>query len=178
MRACEARGLEFDSQRANLTPNVPDNWWSEATHGISHVGNTPSKGTQYETNFAFPITTAMSFNRSMWWATGQQIGREARAFMNVGAAWSTCARASRPPPPPPLGSPARELPESSPAAAPPVPPRRFWAPVINLAREPRWGRNLETPGEDPYMSGEYATAWVQGFEHSKDDPTHLQARVT
>jgi hypothetical protein len=165
------------------------NWWSEATHGISHVSNTPSRGTKYETNFAFPITTAMSFNRSMWWATGQQIGREARAFMNVGDAWST-----------------------------------YWAPVINLAREPRWGRNLEvsrtptdlahrrqnrlqhasgsdlpvhapstphphlhpsrtprpasaaqTPGEDPFMSGEYATAWVQGFEHSKDDPTHIQA---
>eukprot|EP00966_Prymnesium_polylepis_P165406 3824119-Prymnesium_polylepis.1 len=51
----------------------------------------------------------------------------------------------------------------------------FWAPVINLAREPRWGRNLETPGEDPYMSGEYAAAWVQGFEHSPDDPSHIQA---
>ncbi len=23
----------------------------------------------------------------------------------------------------------------------------YWAPVINLAREPRWGRNIETPGE-------------------------------
>ena len=51
----------------------------------------------------------------------------------------------------------------------------YWAPVINLAREPRWGRNLETPGEDPYMSGEYATSWVQGFERSADDPTHIQA---
>ena len=114
------------------------NWWSEATHGISHVvndGNTP-----YESNFAFPITTAMSFNRTLWKATGQQIGREARAFMNEGNAWST-----------------------------------YWAPVVNLAREPRWGRNIETPGEDPYLSGEYAAAFVQGFEHSEDDPTHLQA---
>jgi len=116
------------------------NWWSEATHGISHVSNNPSRGTQFETNFAFPITTAMSFNRTMWWATGQQIGREARAFMNVGDAWST-----------------------------------YWAPVINLAREPRWGRNLETPGEDPYLSGEYATQWVQGLERSEDDPSHIQA---
>ena len=37
------------------------------------------------------------------------------------------------------------------------------------------GRNLETPGEDPYQSGEYAAAWVKGFEHSTDDPTHIQA---
>ena len=68
---------------------VAYNWWSEATHGISHVKNEASKGITYETNFAFPITTAMSFNRTMWWAIGQQIGREARASMNVGDAWST-----------------------------------------------------------------------------------------
>ena len=51
----------------------------------------------------------------------------------------------------------------------------YWAPVINLAREPRWGRNIETPGEDPYLTGEYATAFVQGFQVSEDDPAHLQA---
>ena len=46
----------------------------------------------------------------------------------------------------------------------------FWAPVINLAREPRWGRNIETPGEDPYLSGEYAEYFVKGMEQSPDDP--------
>ena len=97
--------------------------------------------TPYETNTAFPITTAMSFNRSLWKATGSLIGREARAFMNAGNAWST-----------------------------------YWAPVINLAREPRWGRNIETPGEDPYLTGEYATAFVTGFETSEDDPKYIQAR--
>ena len=48
----------------------------------------------------------------------------------------------------------------------------YWAPVINLAREPRWGRNIETPGEDPYLTGEYAAAFVGGFERNPDDPTH------
>ncbi len=51
----------------------------------------------------------------------------------------------------------------------------YWAPVVNLAREPRWGRNIETPGEDPYLSGEYASWFVQGFQQSEDDPTHVQA---
>lgn len=51
----------------------------------------------------------------------------------------------------------------------------FWAPVINLAREPRWGRNVETPGEDPYLSGEYAVAFVRGMQESPDDPTHILA---
>ena len=59
------------------------NWWSEATHGISHVnfgGDTP-----YASNVALPITTACSFNRTLWRATGAQIGLEARAFMNAGS---------------------------------------------------------------------------------------------
>ena len=40
----------------------------------------------------------------------------------------------------------------------------FWAPVVNLASEPRWGRNLETAGEDPYLSGAYAVAFVRAFQ--------------
>ncbi|KAJ8604330.1 hypothetical protein CTAYLR_002499 [Chrysophaeum taylorii] len=133
------------SQLDTTSPGVPSlglaayNWWSEATHGISHVNNTPE--TPWESNFAFPITAAMSFNRSLWRATGAQIGREARAFMNAGAGYSS-----------------------------------FWAPVVNLAREPRWGRNIETPGEDPVLSGEYAAQFVRGFERSSlDDGAHLQA---
>eukprot|EP00947_MAST-08B_sp_MAST-8B-sp1_P005114 g5114.t1 len=35
-----------------------------------------------------------------------------------------------------------------------------WKPrLLGAAREPRWGRNIAVPGEDPYHSGEYA-AWV------------------
>ena len=51
----------------------------------------------------------------------------------------------------------------------------WWHPVINLARDPRWGRNYETPGEDPYLTGEYAAAFVRGFQESPVDPGHLQA---
>ena len=36
------------------------------------------------TNFPFPITTVMSFNRTLWRKTGQHIGREARAWYNTG----------------------------------------------------------------------------------------------
>jgi hypothetical protein len=189
------------------------NWWQEGTHGISRVRNDAK--TPYETNFPFPITTGMSFNRSLWELTGNRIGREGRAFMNAGNSYST-----------------------------------FWAPVINLAREPRWGRNIETPGtlficyahytlytqyamhslhslythyaltmhslcthyaltirslcthytltipihslyasshythhlnirpgEDPFLTGEYATYFVKGFENSPDDPHHVQVLI-
>merc|ERR1712187_514465 len=59
------------------------NWWSEASSGVAN-----GRGTQ-TTKFAYPITTGMSFNRSVWKLTGRQIGREARALMNAGKGYST-----------------------------------------------------------------------------------------
>ncbi|XP_024170476.1 probable beta-D-xylosidase 7 [Rosa chinensis] len=40
----------------------------------------------------------------------------------------------------------------------------FWAPNINIFRDPRWGRGQETPGEDPMMTGKYAVAYVRGVQ--------------
>lgn len=39
-----------------------------------------------------------------------------------------------------------------------------FSPVINIMRDSRWGRNQETYGEDPYLSGRYATAYVRGLQ--------------
>ncbi|KAG9441263.1 hypothetical protein H6P81_017117 [Aristolochia fimbriata] len=38
----------------------------------------------------------------------------------------------------------------------------FWSPNINVVRDPRWGRALETPGEDPFVVGKYAVNYVRG----------------
>ncbi|XP_047078005.1 probable beta-D-xylosidase 7 [Lolium rigidum] len=40
----------------------------------------------------------------------------------------------------------------------------FWAPNINVFRDPRWGRGQETPGEDPTMTGKYAAVFVRGVQ--------------
>ncbi len=37
-------------------------------------------------------------------------------------------------------------------------------PVLDLAREPRWGRTEETYGEDPYLASRMAVAAVRGFQ--------------
>ena len=42
----------------------------------------------------------------------------------------------------------------------------FWAPNVNIFRDPRWGRGQETPGEDPYLTGRYAAAFVRGMQRS------------
>lgn len=40
----------------------------------------------------------------------------------------------------------------------------FWAPNINIFRDPRWGRGQETPGEDPLVTGRYAVSYVRGLQ--------------
>ncbi|KAF8401238.1 hypothetical protein HHK36_012170 [Tetracentron sinense] len=40
----------------------------------------------------------------------------------------------------------------------------FWSPTINVARDPRWGRITETPGEDPFIVGRYAVNYVRGLQ--------------
>lgn len=39
-----------------------------------------------------------------------------------------------------------------------------FAPMLDLTRDPRWGRVTEGPGEDPYIGRVSARAWVEGFQ--------------
>ena len=50
-----------------------------------------------------------------------------------------------------------------------------WSPVINIARHPLWGRQQETYGEDPYLNGELAAAFVDGLQGH--DPRYLVANA-
>ncbi|PYP70160.1 MAG: glycosyl hydrolase, partial [Gemmatimonadetes bacterium] len=39
-----------------------------------------------------------------------------------------------------------------------------FAPMVDIARDPRWGRIAEGSGEDPYLGSVMAAAWVHGFQ--------------
>lgn len=43
-----------------------------------------------------------------------------------------------------------------------------WAPTVDLERDPRWGRTEEGYGEDPVLTGEMASAYVQGMQGNND----------
>src|SRR3954471_15084842 len=47
--------------------------------------------------------------------------------------------------------------------------RQARAPVLDIARDPRWGRVEETYGEDPYLAGRIGTAYVRGIQASFTD---------
>ena len=44
----------------------------------------------------------------------------------------------------------------------------FWTPNINIFRDPRWGRGMETYGEDPYLTGVMGMAVVRGLQGDPD----------
>jgi beta-glucosidase len=52
----------------------------------------------------------------------------------------------------------------------------LWTPVINIARDPRWGRTQEGYGEDPYLVSRMAIASVTGIQG--DHPFYLRAVAT
>ncbi|MBV9267941.1 MAG: beta-glucosidase, partial [Acidobacteriaceae bacterium] len=72
----------------------------------------------------------------------------------------------------------------------------FWAPNINIFRDPRWGRGQETYGEDPFLTARMGVAFVKGMQgdnpkyyrtistpkhyavHSGPEPTRHSADVT
>lgn len=52
----------------------------------------------------------------------------------------------------------------------------FWTPNINIFRDPRWGRGMETYGEDPYLTGRLGVNFVKGLQG--DDPKYLKTIAT
>ena len=46
------------------------------------------------------------------------------------------------------------------------------APVLDLARDPRWGRVEEDFGEDPYLTGQLGLAYVRGAQGETLDSDH------
>jgi len=54
--------------------------------------------------------------------------------------------------------------------------RWTFAPMVDVARDPRWGRIAESFGEDPFLGSQMAAAMVRGFQGSSlDDPTAVAA---
>ena len=52
----------------------------------------------------------------------------------------------------------------------------FWAPNLNIFRDPRWGRGQETYGEDPFLIGRMGVAFVTGMQG--DDPKYYRVIAT
>ena len=53
-----------------------------------------------------------------------------------------------------------------------------FSPMVDIVRDPRWGRVMESNGEDPYLSSELAKAYVKGYQGDDlSDPHQVAACV-
>lgn len=50
-----------------------------------------------------------------------------------------------------------------------------FSPMVDLVRDPRWGRVMESTGEDPFLNSRFAEAFVKGYQG--EDLTHDFMRV-
>jgi len=97
------------------------------------------------TVFPEPIGLAATFNAAMMTDIGGAIADEARAKYRVARQTGNHARYTG---------------------------LTFWSPNVNIFRDPRWGRGMETWGEDPLLTGTMGAAFVRGMQG--DDPVYLK----
>ncbi len=122
---------------------VEVNFGSEALHGVwSSCVNRSTANTEKElvcpTQFPSPLAMGASFDFDLWLDMADATSSEARAlYVAQGKGLEG-----------PLGL-------------------SFYAPNINLLRDPRWGRAEEVPSEDPMVNAKYGQAFVRGMQEGR-----------
>eukprot|EP00756_Hemistasia_phaeocysticola_P045223 Hpha_TRINITY_DN18982_c0_g1::TRINITY_DN18982_c0_g1_i1::g.17492::m.17492 len=130
---------------------IPEyDWGGNCIHGVQSRCDPSGR---CATSFPNPNSLGYSFNRTVWKGMGEVIGLELRSFWLQGVGEDHSSNL------PHIGL-------------------DCWSPNIGIVRDPRWGRNLETPGEDPFLNGVFGSMVTQGLQNGSLDPRFLQAVVT
>ena len=124
-------------------------YWSEGQHGLNRLGADTAASSQGDldvTATSFPVNFAstMSWDPHLVYQETTAISDEARGYLDK----SLFATGENN-----LGPSASDYGDLT-----------FWAPTVNMDRDPRWGRTDEAFGEDPYLVGQMAGAFVDGYE--------------
>jgi len=116
-------------------------WGANCVHGVQARCALPDENgiVRCPTSFPNPIGLGASFNATLWRGMGVVIGTELRALWVQGVGENQVDNL------PHLGL-------------------DCWSPNINIARDPRWGRVLETTGEDPVLTGRFAVEYSLGLQ--------------
>ena len=135
------------------------NGWNQCLHGV--VWTRPT------TMFPVPIGMAATWDTALVHEVAATIGEEARAVYNY---WRSM----------PPGKVAEEGRAQMTIAESGGKIRHngliYRSPVINISRDPRWGRIEEAFGEDPFLTSRLTVAFVGGMQG--DDPKYLQLAST
>jgi beta-glucosidase-like glycosyl hydrolase len=152
--SCMTLAEKVQQLHTNSAPAIPRlgvqqyTYWSEGQHGINTLGADTDPGsvtggvhaTSFPTNFA----ATMSWDPQLTYQETTAISDEARGFLDK-SLWDTGQNN--------LGPSASDYGALT-----------FWAPTVNMDRDPRWGRTDEAFGEDPDLASQMADAFVDGYQ--------------
>ncbi|MFI0944106.1 glycoside hydrolase family 3 C-terminal domain-containing protein [Streptomyces sp. NPDC021020] len=129
-------------------------YWSEGQHGVNRLGADTAAGGQGEldpaaTSFPVNFASSMSWDKDLMYRETTAISDEIRGFLDK----SLFGKGQNN-----LGPSADDYGSLT-----------FWAPTVNLDRDPRWGRTDEAFGEDPYFVGQMAGQFIDGYQGNNPD---------
>ncbi|MEY9854501.1 beta-glucosidase [Catenulispora sp. GAS73] len=141
-------------------------YWSEGQHGVNTLGadqnNNGNGGAVRSTSFPTNFASTMSWDPSLIYQETTAISDEARGFLDKSLFGVNQNN---------LGPSASDYGSLT-----------FWAPTVNMDRDPRWGRTDEAFGEDPYLVSQMAGAFVNGYEGNtpsgKSETGYLKVAAT
>ncbi len=161
------RQLTVTEKISLLSTTAPDidrlkipamNGWNQSLHGI--VWSQPT------TMFPVPISMAATWDPLLIHQVAGAIADEGRAVYNY---WRTVQGATESV----RGQKVTITPDGKRIAHNGL---VYRSPVINMDRDPRWGRIWETFGEDPLLASRITVAYVQGMQG--DNPKYLELAAT
>ena len=128
-------------------------YFNEAQHGVAFLGGDTGAGGLFSlaklfqapgTSFPTNLSTSLTWDRNLIRREAQAISDEVRGFLDK-SLFDTGDNN--------LGS----SPDNYGSLV-------YFTPTVNLLRDPRWGRSDEPFGEDPFLTGELGSAYVNGFQ--------------
>src|SRR5580704_16553068 len=135
------------------------NGWNQSLHGIVW--------TQPTTMFPVPISMAATFDPVLIHDVAAAIADEGRAIFNY---WPTVQGRLEP------GQQGQLVTVTASGERLRHNGLVYRSPVINISRDPRWGRIHEAFGEDPWLTSRMSVAYVTGTQG--DDPRYLKLAAT
>jgi beta-glucosidase len=142
--------------QTNNAPAIPRlgvqryTYWSEGQHGLNRLGADVAEGGQgavddvQATSFPVNFASTMSWDPRLMYDETTAISDEARGYLDKSL--FTTGQNN-------IGPDVNDYGDLT-----------FWAPTVNMDRDPRWGRTDEAFGEDPYLVGQMAGAYVDGYQ--------------
>src|SRR5450830_655946 len=145
---------KVEQLRTHPAPAIPRlalqayGYGSEGQHGVNILGANTNHGSMsggvHATSFPTNFASSMSWDPSLMYEETTAISDEARGFLDK-SLWGI-AQNNIGPSKSNYGS------------------LTYWAPTVNMDRDPRWGRTDEAFGEDPYLVSSMAGAFVNGYQ--------------